>query len=582
MRKLFLLSVMLLFSFTLSAGAVRLDNSFDIMREIYKGGTSSLILFAKSLPVSNAKTYKTAHFIIYYGEDVPATSLWADYSGNGIPDFIDNVSQILEYVWDKEINQFGFKEPPGYLPIPVYIANTGILVNGEELTLSGEMCGYAMFDGVQSHIILNANPPSSIFTKPIDMLKVTIAHEFFHLVQYAYKIDVDTVEKWLYEGTATWMENQVYPDINDYIYSYAGAILSYPEKGLVYPEGLTPYGTSLFFDYLSQKFGAEIVKDIWKNFQLTSNSLEALDKTLKSLGTSLSSEVYQFYMDLREDQNNFSDGELLQELIAKGILSLKTILLDCDDTVSEEMGILGAEYIENSCGVVSTLVYDSNGGYILNGTETAGIAANIAGNQMVVIYYPQNIFSISEPIVDNVTSVAFEESVNVNIHEGWNLVGFKGEKFVDFLNREEIISVWKWSEGKWEVFIPDYYPSLKEVAEKYGLASFEKIMAGEGVWIKAIKPVDVEDNVFSGGFAFQLDDTWTLASFPSYVPLNFDALSKIYPIELVWKWDGDNWSVFVPSENSELLQAAEEYGIKTFVEIEGKELSGFWIKRLDN
>ena len=42
---------------------------------------------------------------------------------------------------------------------------------------------------------------------PIQNLKVTLAHEFFHAVQFAYDIGEDT---WLMEGTATWMEDQVY------------------------------------------------------------------------------------------------------------------------------------------------------------------------------------------------------------------------------------------------------------------------------------------------------------------------------------------------------------------------------------
>ena len=45
-------------------------------------------------------------------------------------------------------------------------------------------------------------------------LKVTAAHEFFHAVQFAF----DWLEDlWLMEGTAAWIEDEVYDSVNDNI-----------------------------------------------------------------------------------------------------------------------------------------------------------------------------------------------------------------------------------------------------------------------------------------------------------------------------------------------------------------------------
>ena len=41
-----------------------------------------------------------------------------------------------------------------------------------------------------------------------------MAHEYNHVLQFAYDSQQDT---WMFESTATWMENVVYPDIDDYI-----------------------------------------------------------------------------------------------------------------------------------------------------------------------------------------------------------------------------------------------------------------------------------------------------------------------------------------------------------------------------
>ena len=43
--------------------------------------------------------------------------------------------------------------------------------------------------------------------EPINSLRVTAAHEFFHAIQFAYDVNEDL---WFMEGTATWVEDEVY------------------------------------------------------------------------------------------------------------------------------------------------------------------------------------------------------------------------------------------------------------------------------------------------------------------------------------------------------------------------------------
>ena len=43
---------------------------------------------------------------------------------------------------------------------------------------------------------------------PVELMRATVAHEYNHILQFAY----DTFEQvWMFESTATWMEEQVYP-----------------------------------------------------------------------------------------------------------------------------------------------------------------------------------------------------------------------------------------------------------------------------------------------------------------------------------------------------------------------------------
>jgi len=53
---------------------------------------------------------------------------------------------------------------------------------------------------------------SSFFTKGIQALRVTAAHEFHHAIQFGYGW-WGSDERYAYELTSTWMEDVVYTDV---------------------------------------------------------------------------------------------------------------------------------------------------------------------------------------------------------------------------------------------------------------------------------------------------------------------------------------------------------------------------------
>ena len=64
-------------------------------------------------------------------------------------------------------------------------------------------------------------------TKGTDALRVTIAHEFHHAVQFGYYQGTDGV--WWQESTSTWMEEVAYPHIDDYL-QYLPSFLDVPHR----------------------------------------------------------------------------------------------------------------------------------------------------------------------------------------------------------------------------------------------------------------------------------------------------------------------------------------------------------------
>ena len=64
---------------------------------------------------------------------------------------------------------------------------------------------------------------------PARGLRFTAAHEFFHAVHFAYYLSLDAA--WWYELTATWIQGEVFTDVNDH-YTLVNAYLELPEAAI--------------------------------------------------------------------------------------------------------------------------------------------------------------------------------------------------------------------------------------------------------------------------------------------------------------------------------------------------------------
>ncbi|MCW2737786.1 MXAN_6640 family putative metalloprotease [Nocardioides sp.] len=154
--------------------------------------------------------------------------------------------------------------------------------------------GYCGFDNDY------ANSP---WLDPTSLLQVTVAHEYFHAVQFAYDAEDDG---WLMESTATAMEDELYDDVNDnaFFLNYGQMgdpdTLGYPLAGPSTPLDtfdFTAYGNWGFWRYLTEQHDDEtagvpnLVREVWEALDTTQGSnpafsLTALDSVLAARGTS--------------------------------------------------------------------------------------------------------------------------------------------------------------------------------------------------------------------------------------------------------------------------------------------------------
>ncbi len=224
--------------------------------------------FARTLQrPSRANSLVTAsgRFRLHYDVDGRHGVDARDQDGNGIPDYIDETAATLERSWQLEVVDLGYRAP----------LEDGSVGGGNEydvyLTdLSGSgVYGYAFPElsgnttPVYFEIDNNFTDPIYVQTRGLDALHVTLAHEFFHGVQFSYYSGRNGL--WWQEASATWMEEVAYPEVDDYL-QYVPSVLRRPERALAsgnFTVETRIYGSALFAHFLDQRFDRDLIRFVW-------------------------------------------------------------------------------------------------------------------------------------------------------------------------------------------------------------------------------------------------------------------------------------------------------------------------------
>ena len=252
------------------------------------------------------------HFRVHYDSTGFNSPYTTDKDKNGIPDYVDSTLVYFEYAWDVEVTQLGLLAPlpdngsGGGTEIDVYIKNFGTGSYGE--TYPEQTTG-----GYSAYIVIDNNFAESQYaTKSYAALRVTSAHEFFHIIQFHYCYNMAKLTWWM-EQSAVWMENRVWDDVNDYL-----AYLKYFFREKTIPldsiSGNFKYGAVVWPMYLSKKYGDGIIKNIWEYIAQTGHTtLSTLEPVIPGGLEAAYSEfsVWNLFTGSKANTNAFySEGNL--------------------------------------------------------------------------------------------------------------------------------------------------------------------------------------------------------------------------------------------------------------------------------
>lgn len=249
------------------------------------------------------------NFKIYFRSDGPDALPWVDKDNNGYNDLVENYGRWFMDALNK-YQEFGLKKAysQGSQLYKVYISDKAD-------DISSGVLGYTRPESYTtgptgSIIVVRSNYKMYGYGKPkgyADSVaaQITITHEFMHAVQMAYT--GRNFNMFVMEGCAVWSEQFVYPgelDPVDYVQNFLNKSnigINYNPREEYKPDNdaqgsynLFPYGSWIFFKYLTDRFGNEIIKDLYEA-GIANNEIKALNVVIEKRNLKLNQIVQDFW-----------------------------------------------------------------------------------------------------------------------------------------------------------------------------------------------------------------------------------------------------------------------------------------------
>lgn len=223
---------------------------------------------------------------------------------------ITSVLEAAEHAYQKMILDMAYKSPMGseQYYIDIYFGNKSA-VNGESgqyARIGSRYSGFAeQYTNNTPYIVLNPAGSQSL-------LKLTVAHELFHTVQFAYKslseyMDAD-IDLWFLEASAVYMEKVIYPELTDYM-RFVRSWYPTAYKAIDTFNGSHEYGQCLLVFFLADQFGHLFIRDVIAAFEHQNNAINTMNQLLAKQGTSFNAAFGGFIHAVMHPGQYFDNGD---------------------------------------------------------------------------------------------------------------------------------------------------------------------------------------------------------------------------------------------------------------------------------
>jgi len=261
------------FQFTASLSAQETIADFGKCRiKVYNQSDRQLHL--SKVADEQVLTSESGKFNFHFSETGNDALPFIDNNGNNITDYIDTILVEIDDIYKQEVTDLDLSFP-NLETVDIYFYSLGNLYG--ETTLQST-CDYPYTGKSEIHVNSFIN---SFFTKGMNMIRVTLAHEFHHVLQFqkgawlGRDCTSDSFSSYdflfYYEISAVFFEEAVYNNINDY-YNYIKSsnnvgrtVFSEPNSPRLYSNTSDYiYGAGVFFIFIRDQYGLQKAKEFDK------------------------------------------------------------------------------------------------------------------------------------------------------------------------------------------------------------------------------------------------------------------------------------------------------------------------------
>jgi len=226
-------------------------------------------------------TFCTAHFCVHYVRTTNDAPPPRDTNANGTPDWVETTASVLESLWQKEVVEYGFNAPKSDIVLPSHGPDGRVDVYLADIVDDGilgfcapepppnytfwDVPGYCVLDNDYSPVQIGAPGLGGLLE-----LELTAVHEFFHAIQFGYDYADDT---WLLEGTATWIEDEVYGPVHEPYSRFPYSPLRQPQVPIDNASATVAYqyGSWVFWRFLEEYLSGNashvnpgVIRSVWE------------------------------------------------------------------------------------------------------------------------------------------------------------------------------------------------------------------------------------------------------------------------------------------------------------------------------
>ena len=290
-----------------------------------------------------------ANFCVHWSESGSAAPSDADSDANGTPDYIEEVVEATATSYAVENGSLGWRDAvsDGTLGARKGRGGDG-QVDVYVTSLGRGLFGYATPDFFErgrsraAYLVID-NDYKGFGGSPLELMRATIAHEYNHILQFAY----DTLQDlWMFESTATYMEEQVFPDIDDYLNflpSFASGSLR--PMATESRRDSKVYGSAVWNHWLSGRYGDGVIREAWEvspHVKPKDFAVAAYESAIATAsGPSFSQEFASFAAATAEWNSSpaFPDSAFYPEMRRRGKLGESARRFDLDHTAYRLMHV---------------------------------------------------------------------------------------------------------------------------------------------------------------------------------------------------------------------------------------------------